>query len=207
MIIYGTRGLKSKVKSGEFYCPQCSRTQSYDRYKVRRWFTLYFIPLIPLKSAGVYLECQGCLGTFETDALNHGPEHYEAESRKFEAEFQKAMKGTMILTLLADGRIEPEELALIRDVYGQLTGENYVQETLMDDVQRFAATKTPIKGYLADIGGRLNDGGKAMVYKAAVLVAKADGEIAPEEDAHLKATYKALGLSRSQAKSMRSSIS
>ena len=36
----------------------------YKHIKVTKFFTLYFIPLIPLGSAGEYVECQTCKGTF-----------------------------------------------------------------------------------------------------------------------------------------------
>ena len=206
MIIYGIRGLKSKVSTGEFYCPQCSQGRPQQWYKVRRWFTLYFIPIIPLKIVGQYLECQTCLGTFDTEALNLGPDHYEAEGRKFEAEFQKAMKTTMLLMMLADGKIDPSEIEVVRSIFEQLTGEEYPAELLIDDVKGLEAKHIDINHYLTDIGGRLNDGGKASVFQAAVLVAQADGEVAQAEEKLLKSTYKALGLSRSQAAKIRSSL-
>lgn len=206
MIIYGTKGMRSKDEAGDFYCPQCGQRQTYDEYKVRRWFTLYFVPLIPLNIAARYLECRSCLGTFKTDVRDHGPEHYAAETQKFEAEFQRAMKGTMILMLLADGRIEPQELQTIQSIYGQLTNHELPADVLADDINQLQASAPRIKDYLADIGTRLNDGGKAMVYKAAALVAMADGEVAKEEEALLRSTQKALGLTGTQAKNIRSSI-
>ena len=206
MIIYGVKGFKSKVSAGKFYCPQCIQDRVERWYKVRNWFTLYFIPLIPLNIAGQYLECQTCLGTFNTDAMDHGPDHYEAEGLKFEAEFQKAMKITMLLMMLADGKIDPAEIEVVRTIFGDLTKGDYPSETLIEDVKRLEENNTTIKGYLTDIGGRLNNGGKAMVFKAAILVAQADGEVAQEEEQLLKETYKALGLSRSQASGIRSSL-
>ncbi len=194
MIIYGTKGMRSKDGAGDFYCPQCSRPSEYDEYKVRRWFTLYFIPLIPMNIAARYLECRSCLGTFKTDARDHGPEHYAAETQKFEAEFHQAMKGTMILMLLADGRIEPQEIQTIQSIYGRLTNQEYGADAIANDINELQRSAPGIKDYLADIASRLNDSGKAMVYQAAVLVALADGDVAKEEEALLKSTSKALGL-------------
>ena len=49
MIIFGTRGVTWNGESGEFVCPGCGgTTQQYTRKTIRRFFTLYFIPLIPL---------------------------------------------------------------------------------------------------------------------------------------------------------------
>ena len=48
LIIYGTKGRETVVKSGRFYCPSCGPDIRYQLKEVRRYFTLYFIPLIPL---------------------------------------------------------------------------------------------------------------------------------------------------------------
>lgn len=206
MIVYGTRGLKSKVSTGSFYCPQCCQEKPQQWYKVRRWFTLYFIPLIPLTISGEYVECQTCLGTFDTDAVNHGPEHYDAADRAFQAEFQKAMLTTMVLMMLADGKVLQSEIDIITVLFKQLTGGECPTGLVNDEVTRLEGANASINDYLGSVSGRLNDGGKAMVFKSAVLVAQADGEVAKDEEQLLKQTYKALGLSRSEAKAIRSSL-
>ena len=48
MIIFGTRGVKSTLSQGQFDCPQCGSNRAYKHKKVTRFFTLYFIPVIPL---------------------------------------------------------------------------------------------------------------------------------------------------------------
>jgi zinc-ribbon family len=63
MIIWGSRGITSSLAKGFFHCPRCDQQRSYDHKKVRRFFTLFFIPLIPLESLGEYVECQFCKGT------------------------------------------------------------------------------------------------------------------------------------------------
>ena len=48
MIIFGTTGLNSTKERGAFNCPRCSMQRGYRWISVNRFFTLYFIPLIPL---------------------------------------------------------------------------------------------------------------------------------------------------------------
>ena len=64
LIIFGTRGVRSTVEEGQFYCPQCDGQQPYKLKKVTQFFTLYFIPLIPLGQKGRYVECQSCRNTY-----------------------------------------------------------------------------------------------------------------------------------------------
>ena len=73
-------------------------------------------------------------------------------------------------------------------------------------VIRLGYERVEVRVDLVGISGRLNDGGKSMVFKAAVLVAQADGEVTKDEERLLKKTYKALDLSKSQAAQIRSSV-
>jgi uncharacterized tellurite resistance protein B-like protein len=64
IIIFGTRGVTSTIKDGRFHCPQCDTEKSYRHRKVTQFFTLYFIPVIPLGAKGTYVECQSCRNTY-----------------------------------------------------------------------------------------------------------------------------------------------
>ena len=72
IVIYGTRGITSRVGAGRFNCPRCGESP-YAHSVVRRWFTLFFIPLIPLNVAGDYVECQRCFGTYGARVLTYDP--------------------------------------------------------------------------------------------------------------------------------------
>ena len=69
IIIWGTKGLTTRKGEGQFVCPACGSERRYLHKQVRRFFTLYFIPLIPLGIVGTYVECQGCSGTFDDVVL------------------------------------------------------------------------------------------------------------------------------------------
>lgn len=69
MIIFGTRGITSVLQKGTFHCPACGAGADFERKGVRRWFTLFFIPCIPLHQAADYLECKRCGGTFKPGVL------------------------------------------------------------------------------------------------------------------------------------------
>lgn len=66
-------GMKVKLKaigSGTFHCPRCGGDRQYRRLEARRWFTVFFIPVIPLKHLGTVVQCDSCGGQFSEDALN-----------------------------------------------------------------------------------------------------------------------------------------
>ena len=68
-IIWGTRGVTTSKGSGRFVCPSCGADRDYTLKQVRRFFTLYFIPIIPLGLLGTYVECRTCGGTFKDSVL------------------------------------------------------------------------------------------------------------------------------------------
>ncbi len=71
MIIFGTRVSASPRDVGDFACPRCQSMQPYQEFVNRRWFTLYFIPVIPMGTAGEYVQCFGCGSQFDPQVLTN----------------------------------------------------------------------------------------------------------------------------------------
>lgn len=177
MIIFGTRGVTYKHQNGQFHCPACEST-SYSHKRVRRFFTLYWIPLIPLDLLGEYIECDACRGTFNSAVLQYDP---SAGKAAFEAEWQRVMRRVLTGMMLADGVIEEDELVAIQEIYAKLANEELSRDRIESEVHRTRTDPTPLKDYLAGVAATLNDSGKELVIRAALMVAAADGEVAEEE--------------------------
>ena len=69
MIIFGTKYKHNKICEGDFFCPRCNMQRHYHHKKMQRYFSLYFIPIIPMGSKGEFIECQTCGTTFEMTVL------------------------------------------------------------------------------------------------------------------------------------------
>lgn len=69
LIFFGTRGVTYSHKKGDYICPECGPAQ-YNWKRQRRFFTLYFIPVIPLDLLNEYVECQSCKSTWDTGILD-----------------------------------------------------------------------------------------------------------------------------------------
>ena len=119
MIIWGSKGITGTTEQGTFNCPVCQGSQPFEQKRVRKFFTLYFIPLFPTSTLGEYVECGRCQGTFAPEVRNYDPQQ---DSRAAEALFMTAVKSIMIHICLADGEVDPEEVAQIQMIYEQLTG-------------------------------------------------------------------------------------
>ena len=73
LVIYGWRTLESQAEYGQFHCPVCQGQRQYTLIKLNRYFTLYFIPLIPLGTVAQAVECHSCRRQFEQDVLTYNP--------------------------------------------------------------------------------------------------------------------------------------
>jgi len=69
IIIFGVKPRYTTISTGQFVCPHCRVSRPYERRRGRNWFTLYFIPLIPLNSLGEAVVCTACGLQFSPDVL------------------------------------------------------------------------------------------------------------------------------------------
>lgn len=197
MIIFGTRGVKSTMKQGEFLCPQCANNQNYKHKKVTRFFTLYFIPIIPLGKAGEFVECQTCKGTFVPRVLDYKPSSNENE---FQSQYEKAMRHSMILLMLADGHIDEEELIMVQKIINKFGHNDITRSDLNQLIEEAKASNEPVDKYLSEIAPSLNEHGKEIIIKCGLAVASSDGNIDESEIAMIKDMAKAMEMSSSHLK-------
>ena len=73
MIIYGHKSREVEVASGQFHCPKCDDQRPYIHKQVAQYFTLFFIPLLKIKTLGEYVECQVCGRAFKPESLGLAP--------------------------------------------------------------------------------------------------------------------------------------
>lgn len=199
LIIFGTRGVTYKHEDGDFSCPVCQQKRSYHHRRVRRFFTLYFIPLVPLDLLGEYVECDFCSNTFNPDVKHFDP---QGEAQAFAAEYQYAIKRVMVLMMMADGVIDDSEVRVIADIYQAITGSPLSEAGVRSEISDAEAADSNVAHYLGAMQGKLNRNGKSEVVRAAFMVAAADGVIHEDEKALLTQIGDALGLSRNDVRLM-----
>lgn len=123
MVIYGTKGKEKTIGQGNFYCPRCQVRRPYEHKKISKYFSLYFIPIIPIKNLGEYIECQFCFTPFETSVLDAVSQEANSVMKEFIAHVKgKLEEGIplqpLISSLLEEGATEETVntvIALITD--------------------------------------------------------------------------------------------
>ena len=178
MIIFGTTGISSTMEEGQFMCPQCATSENYKHKKVTKFFTLYFIPLIPLGRAGDYVECQTCQGTFISRILDYDPNDQQNE---FQSVYEKAMRHCMIMIMLADGEIDENEMVAVQKVINKFGHNDISIEELKAYVEEIETKPEPISTYLKKVTPSLNEHGKEIIIKCALAIAAADGNVDDSE--------------------------
>ena len=199
MIIFGAKVVTSTQAKGTFYCPGCDREGvEYKQQRCRRFVTLYYLPLIPIKTVAEYIECQVCQNTYQPAVLKASA----ADHRAFEAEFQLVIKRVMILMLLADGVVADAELEVIRRIYLRLSDIDISIEDLRLEVEAARQGVSDVLVYLERNAPILNERGKELVIKSAFLVAAADDQFQDKERQLLADIGKTLDLSNAQVQAI-----
>lgn len=60
LLIWGFKARLKVLAEGLFICPNEGGQRGYRHVSARRWFTFFWIPVIPLKELGEYVQCGSC---------------------------------------------------------------------------------------------------------------------------------------------------
>lgn len=206
IIIYGTYGITyTKGQPGQFHCPHCAITQAYRHRRVRRFFHIFFVPLIPLTLAGEYVECGQCKGTYKLEVLammkGIADGTQQASQRVPLSEGQRGVRRVLALMLLADGRVEESEIAAIVEFLRYAERRDVTRDEILAEIEAARREPSDVEAYCRQMMGFLNEQGRADVLKAAQIIASADGQVDLAEQHMLERIGVALGMRPQQVSS------
>ena len=69
LIIWGLRFYYRTIAQGVFFCRNCGGDRNYRLRKGRRFFHIFWIPLIPLPRTAEHVLCTTCKTKYVTDVL------------------------------------------------------------------------------------------------------------------------------------------
>lgn len=189
LVIFGSRGVEDERDRGDFLCPECGVERPYVHKRMRRFFTLYFIPILPISTVGEYVKCAGCGGTFKPAVLEFG-----RERARFQERVQAVVRDVALKMMVADGTITDTEVEAVCRIVEASSGKRPDANEIRAAGERMAGDPRTLQDLVRDLAGDLSDKGKALVLGAAVQVARADGDLADSERLALLAMGEALGI-------------
>ena len=70
LLVFGFTVRFTTLAQLQFFCPRCGGDRTGARRAARRWFTLFWIPLIPMKRLGEIVECETCKTRFDSSVAD-----------------------------------------------------------------------------------------------------------------------------------------
>lgn len=165
LIIWGWRNRASIIARGIFLCPHCGADRAYAHKRMRRWFTVFFIPLIPLKQLGELVQCETCKQMYKPAVLT------APTSATLEATLVNALREAVVAIVRVVGTTGARAAGLAE--LSSLAGRAWSDEELAADVVNLDLSELP--AHLAMLSTTLNEHGKERLLSACVRVAATGG--------------------------------
>lgn len=185
VIIFGFRVVMRKKGSGTFHCPNERVDRTYLLTKAQRFFTLFFIPLIPLNVVGEIVECEGCHTKFNPNVLTI------PTSTQLGERLANAMR-TLIVALLRTS--EPATTARRAAAVGVLTRYLPDANDSWLDADLAAIDPRLLDEQMQLVGPLLESAGQEALVTNGAWVALADGPIDDASRAVLERAGIGLGM-------------
>lgn len=186
LLIWGWRARKKTLREGTFFSPAAGRDAPYRLVEARRWFTLFFIPIIPLKVLGTFVECQVTKATYDPSILQN------PTNAEFTDQLAVGVREVVCSVASADATVTAEERRRAIDIVGGYV-PGYDEASLDADLAR--VDQAPIDQRLAYLSSALSEPGKERLLTAAATMMAADGLIDPRDRDAVRSIGEKLGMS------------
>lgn len=178
VFFFGTAG------TGVFHCTRCGGDRHYKQKVGRRWFTLFFVPVIPLNEVGRVVECQTCRTRFDPAVLGIATAGQLGTALPL-------IYRTFAVAVLRVGD-SPAAREAARKVAGWAGAQPYGPAELEHDLARLPPR---LDDQTYHVIQQLDADGRERIMLAAARVAAADGPMTDDERQVLTGIGQYLGLS------------
>ena len=201
MIIFGIKTRSSKIDDAEVLkssCPSCKG--DLELHDLKKWFTLYFIPVIPLNKIESYYKCVGCSQTYK-EAIKDMLGGSEKDRAKAQEDAKKAFATTLAacMTRMAkiDGTISKKEKQEITKISGSKAFSKYKKD-VEKTIEKVSRSKDDEEVFemLRKAKATLTADAVFIIIGQVARVVLADGKIDKKEEALMKEFLLACGIPR-----------
>jgi hypothetical protein len=189
LIIWGLRVFFHTIGQGTFHCQRCGGDREYRHRSGRRFFTLFFIPVIPLNKVGEHVQCAACGTRY----------HLEVLSLPTAAQMQAALPAGMRAAAAAMLRAGDPASAASRqraiEAIAGAGGRGYDGAALDTDLARPAGDAA---GDLGQVGAQLAVPAREWFLAEVVRIGMADGPLTGAERDAAHVAGAGLGMTQAQ---------
>ena len=196
-IIFGTKGRITNSGRTDTLSNACPNCKSDLRLKdLSQWFTLFFIPIFPMKKVDTFYQCESCDKSYKESAREKLLENAKImnmsaeEKEKFEKEakdlFMKTLVACMTLMAKIDGEIHESEIAVINEVMEKAPDIKDQLRIMMEKISEEDAAEPFVHDLLKKCRKSLTSEAVLSLLANAMKVLAADGKIDKEEERLMK---------------------
>ena len=168
-LVWGFKVRFRTLLEGVFFCQVCGGDRPFQQKQGKRWFTLFWLPLIPLKDVGEpFVECTTCHNAYRTSVLN------QPTSAALSEHLVSASRAALAWLLRSIPRT-PAAIAVALDVLSSAANRPWTEPELEADVAGLDVSGLP--NQLSLLAGALNDHGRESFLAGCTRVAAANGPI------------------------------
>jgi len=190
LIIWGLRVFYRTIGQGVFHCRKCGGDRQYAHRSGRRFFTLFFIPLIPLNQVGEHVQCTTCKTRYVMDVL----------SLPTAAQMQTALPAGLRAAVAAMLRAgDPGSPAARQRAVLTVQGAGAQPYTDADLESDAAQPAEVTRSALNQVARQLTPDAKEWFLAETVRVGMADGPLTEQERQTAQAIAVDLGMTQAQA--------
>jgi hypothetical protein len=178
------------IGQGVFHCKRCGGDRQYRLRSGRRFFTLFFIPIIPLNKVGEHVQCLTCKTRYHTNALAL------PTAEQMQAALPAGMRAAAS-AMLRSG--DQGSLQARRKAIEAITGagaQGYNEAALDSDLAQSPEYVAPA---LNQVGEQLAAQAKEWFLAEVVRIGMSDGPLSDAERQAAQAVAADLGMTQAQA--------
>jgi hypothetical protein len=168
LLIWGFKVRFKTLLQGVFFCPSCGGDRQFERKQGRRWFTFFFIPVIPLNNVGdEFVECTTCRQAYKTSVLDM------PTTATVSNDLTLASREAVVWLLRSMAVVEPASTRAALDVLSMAANRRWSEPELQHDLATLEVSGLPAR--LRTLAGVLNEHGRETFLSGCVRVAAPGG--------------------------------
>jgi hypothetical protein len=190
IILWGFRVFYRTVGDGVFHCRKCGGDRQYRHRAGRRFFTLFFIPIIPLNKVGEHVQCMTCKTRYVMDVLSL------PTAAQMQTALPLGMRAAVVVVLQAG---DPGSPAARQRAVAAIQGAGAQEYTDADLDADAAQPADAARSAVGQVARQLTPDSKEWFLAETVRVGMADGPLTDRERQTIQVIAADLDMTQAQA--------